>query len=50
MARQADVQRLKDTVYRCCAEECVQEFKLKVPLKLKCSAGLTWGSMQELER
>ncbi len=31
MANEADVQKLKLTVIRCCTEECVEELQLKVP-------------------
>jgi DNA polymerase I len=48
VANQADVDKLKETVTRCCTEECVDELQLKVPLKLKCSVGTSWGSMQEI--
>lgn len=48
VANQADVDKLKETVTRCCTEECVDELQLKVPLKLKCSIGTSWGSMQEI--
>uniref|UniRef100_A0A7S3V8E1 DNA-directed DNA polymerase n=1 Tax=Chaetoceros debilis TaxID=122233 RepID=A0A7S3V8E1_9STRA len=48
VANQADVDRLRSVVTRCCTEECVEEFRLKVPLKLKCSIGTSWGSMKEL--
>ena len=31
MANEADVEKLKSTVLRCCTEECVEELGLKVP-------------------
>ena len=47
-ANDADIQRLKDAVLRCCADECVREFRIAVPLKLKCSCGSSWGSLDEI--
>jgi DNA polymerase I-like protein with 3'-5' exonuclease and polymerase domains len=44
VATEEDVQRLKDTVIRCCAQECERDLKLKVPLKLDCSVGKSWGT------
>lgn len=38
-----DIQRLKGEVNRCCAEECELDLKLKVPLKVNCSVGTSWG-------
>ena len=31
MANEADVEKLKTTVKRCCTEDCVEELQLKVP-------------------
>ena len=31
VANEADVEKLKATVIRCCTEECVEELQLKVP-------------------
>lgn len=47
-ANQADVDRLKATVSRSCTDECAEELHLKVPLKLKCSVGTSWGNMKEI--
>jgi len=47
-ANQADVDRLKATVARSCTNECADELRLKVPLKLKCSVGTSWGNMKEI--
>ena len=47
-ATDEDVQHLKDTIMRCCARECENDLKLKVPLKLDCAVGKSWGeSMRE---
>uniref|UniRef100_A0A7S4JPM5 DNA-directed DNA polymerase family A palm domain-containing protein n=1 Tax=Odontella aurita TaxID=265563 RepID=A0A7S4JPM5_9STRA len=48
-ANEIDVKMLRDAIMRCCAEECVREFNLKVQLKLKCMYGMSWGSMEELK-
>ena len=48
VANESDINRLRDAVMRCCAEECVREFRMSVPLKLKCSYGASWGSMVEM--
>ena len=48
VANKSDINRLRDAVMRCCAEECVREFRMSVPLKLKCSYGASWGSMAEM--
>lgn len=47
-ANQSDVDKLKSVVTRACTEECQEELRLSVPLKLKCSVGLTWGNMDEI--
>ena len=48
-ANQNDVNLLKDTGVRCCADECVRDLKLKIPLKLKFNVGISWGeNMKEL--
>jgi len=50
MANSGDVNRLKAAVLRCCAGECERDLKLKVPLKMTCSVGKSWGvSMQEMK-
>ena len=43
------INRMKETVIRCCGDECYQDLKLKVPLNLNCSIGDTWGTMTTLE-
>eukprot|EP00559_Dactyliosolen_fragilissimus_P008551 CAMPEP_0184870074 /NCGR_PEP_ID=MMETSP0580-20130426/36381_1 /TAXON_ID=1118495 /ORGANISM="Dactyliosolen fragilissimus" /LENGTH=890 /DNA_ID=CAMNT_0027371971 /DNA_START=169 /DNA_END=2841 /DNA_ORIENTATION=- len=48
MANEIDIDILKSTVMRCCVEECSQELKLKSPLKLKCSVGISWANMKEI--
>ena len=48
VANESDIHRLRDAVMRCCAEDCVREFRMAVPLKLKCSYGGSWGSMVEM--
>ena len=48
VANESDINRLRDAVMRCCAEDCVREFRMAVPLKLKCSYGGSWGSMVEM--
>lgn len=47
-ANEVDINRLRDAVMRCCADECEREFRMSVPLKLKCSYGASWGSMVEM--
>jgi len=48
MANPVDVNRLRDAVMRCCADECVREFRMSVPLKLTCSYGACWGTMIDM--
>ena len=46
--KDSDIEQLKDAVHSCCADECRNDLKLKVPLKLSCSVGKTWGSMRPI--
>jgi len=46
-ASETDVNRLKSVVLRC-ADECKEEFRLHVPLALKCNAGTSWATMEEM--
>jgi DNA polymerase-1 len=45
-ANEADAGRLKSAVLRC-ADECGEEFRLTVPLKLKCRWGPSWSTLNE---
>jgi len=43
-ANEADISKLRDSVTRCCTQECQRDLKIKVPLKMDFKVGRSWGS------
>ena len=41
--------RMRRIAVESCCLDCERKFRLKVPLSLKCSAGLSWGGMEEMK-
>lgn len=41
--------RMRAIAMESCCLDCERKFRLKVPLLLKCSAGLSWGGMEEMK-
>ena len=48
-ANEEAVGRMRTIAMESCCRECERKFRLKVPLSLKCSAGLSWGGMEEMK-
>lgn len=45
---EGDIKRLQAIALKSCCHDCEELFNLKVPLLIKCSCGLSFGSMKEI--
>lgn len=43
-----DIKKMQAVAVKSCCRDCEELFNLKVPLLLKCSCGLSFGSMKEI--
>ena len=43
-----DIKKMQAVAVKSCCSDCEELFNLKVPLLLKCSCGLSFGSMKEI--
>ena len=46
--KEEDIKQLQAIALKSCCRDCEELFNLKVPLLLKCSCGLSFGSMKEI--
>lgn len=45
-----EINRLKETINRCCTTECRKDLSLNVPLTLTCKIGSDWGNMKDMDK
>ena len=46
--KEGDIKKMQTIAVKSCCRDCEELFNLKVPLLLKCSCGLSFGSMREI--
>ena len=46
--KEEDIKQLQAIALKSCCRDCEELFNLKVPLLLKCSCGMSFGSMKEI--
>ena len=46
--KEEDIKQLQAIALKSCCRDCEELFNLKVPLLVKCSCGLSFGSMKEI--
>ena len=46
--KEGDIKKMQAIAVKSCCRDCEELFRLKVPLLLKCSCGLSFGSMKEI--